>query len=108
MFPMGNIRQPLIAGDLHQLVCGVSVEGQIAVDHGPPFTTLHLGVCFSRKRPVSMILSTLFCHAAEIRTAHWVRSVMALIVVMVIAASFESAAGFASRAGARFFREWSV
>jgi hypothetical protein len=33
---------------------------------------------------------------------------MALIVVMVIAASFESAAGFASRAGARFFREWSV
>jgi hypothetical protein len=50
MFPMGNIRQPLIGGDLHQLVCSVSVEGQIAFDHGPPFTKLHLRVCFSRKQ----------------------------------------------------------
>ena len=48
-----------------------------------------------------MILSTLFCHAAAMWPAHWVRSVMTLIIVMVIDASFESAAGFASRGGAR-------
>jgi hypothetical protein len=32
MFPMGNIRQPLIAGDLHQLVCGRSSQkGSVAL-----------------------------------------------------------------------------
>jgi len=36
------------------------------------------------------------------QAVHWVRSVMTVIVVMVIATCFESAAGFASRAGACF------
>ena len=53
-----------------------------------------------------MMLSTLFCHAAEMRAAHWVRSVMTLIVVIFIAASFESTAGFACRVGARFREFW--
>jgi hypothetical protein len=50
MFPLGNIRQPLIADDLYQFVRGVSVEGEVAPDHRSPFTVLHLGVGFSRKR----------------------------------------------------------
>jgi hypothetical protein len=54
------------------------------------FTTLIVG------------LWTLFCHAAEMRAAHSVRSVMTLIVVIFIVASFESTAGFARRVGARF------
>jgi hypothetical protein len=49
MFPVGNVRQPLIAGDLRQLVCGVSVEGH-PLPPWPPFAMLHLGICFSRKQ----------------------------------------------------------
>jgi hypothetical protein len=40
MFPLGNIRQPLIADDLYQFVRGVSVEGEVAPDHRSPFTVL--------------------------------------------------------------------
>ena len=59
--------QPFIAGELHQLARGVSIEGEIALDHRSPFTVLHLGVGFSRnsRRPVSMMLSTPCRHAAE-------------------------------------------